>query len=277
MYGFQHVIITGDYTSIKKISIPSNKTLSVGSTYTFNPTLTPKNSGKALIFASSNPKIVKVNKDGKITGMAKGTATITVTTLDGGLKSTCKVTVQDTSVSSITLSKTKLSLNVGDNTTLKAIISPKAAAKETVTWKSSNAKVATVSSSGMVTAKGNGTCSITATVKGKRATATVKVTTKPTPTPKPVPTPTPSPTKIGVISISVKDKLVLIPVGSAIEVAVSIIPGNATNQVLLWDYDSSIIKIENATITALKAGSTTVIIKSADNSKAVAYFTVKVN
>ena len=275
MYGFQHVIITGDYTPIKKISLPSKKTLSIGSTYTFKPTLTPKNAGKALIYTSSNAKVVKVNKDGKITAMSKGSATITVTTIDGGLKSTCKVTVQDTSVSKITLSKTSLSLKVGDSTTLKTTISPKAAAKETVTWKTSNTKVATVSSTGLVKAKGTGTCKITATAKGKSVTATVKVTAKPTP--KPVSTPTPAPTTIGVNTITVKDKFVLIPAGSATEVSVSIIPGNASNQDLLWDYDSSIIKIENTTITALKAGSTTVTVRSAGNSNAVAYFTVKVN
>lgn len=80
------------------------------------------------------------------------------------------------SVSKIVLSKTKLSLKVGDSFILKATVSPSDATDKTLTWKSSNDSVATVDSKGKVTAKGPGTAKITVTAGGKTATCTVTVT-----------------------------------------------------------------------------------------------------
>ena len=48
-----------------------------------------------MTWASSNATIATVDASGKVTGVAKGTATITVTTVDGGKTATCKVTVKD--------------------------------------------------------------------------------------------------------------------------------------------------------------------------------------
>ena len=87
-------------------------------------------------------------------------------------------------VSSVKLNKTKASLSItlekpNPTLKLKATVSPDDAASKAVTWKSSNKKVATVSSSGKVTAQGTGTCRITATAKDgskKKATCTITVT-----------------------------------------------------------------------------------------------------
>ena len=70
------------------------------------------------------------------------------------------------------LSKTKVTMNVGKKTTLKVKNVSKSA---TIKWKSSNKKVATVSSKGKVTAKKAGTAKITATVNGKKCTCKVTV------------------------------------------------------------------------------------------------------
>ncbi len=77
---------------------------------------------------------------------------------------------------SVKMSKTKVSLKVGETTTLKATIKPKNVTDKTVTWKSSNKKVATVDKNGKVTAKKKGTCTITATTSnGKKAKCKVTV------------------------------------------------------------------------------------------------------
>lgn len=78
-------------------------------------------------------------------------------------------------VTSATMNKTSLELTVGSTSELSVTIKPTNATNKTVTWKSSDAKVATVSN-GKVTAIGAGTATITATVDGK--TATTKVTVK---------------------------------------------------------------------------------------------------
>ena len=75
----------------------------------------------------------------------------------------------------ITLDQTSLALNPGGTATLTATVTPDDAEDKTVTWTSSNTRVATVSN-GAVTAAGLGTATITAsTVNGKTATCTVTV------------------------------------------------------------------------------------------------------
>jgi uncharacterized protein YjdB len=82
--------------AIKATSVKLNatkKTLKKGKTYTLKATVAPKNSTDTLTFTSSNAKVVKVSKSGKLTALKKGTATITVKT-SSGKTAKCKVTVK---------------------------------------------------------------------------------------------------------------------------------------------------------------------------------------
>ena len=79
-------------------------------------------------------------------------------------------------VSSIKLSKSSLSLKVGEKSTLTVTINPSNATNKNVTWSSSNKSVATVDSNGKVVAVGPGTAVITAKVGNKTVTCTVTVT-----------------------------------------------------------------------------------------------------
>ena len=82
-------------------------------------------------------------------------------------------------VNKLTLNKTKATLVKDETLTLKATVTPTNAANKAVTWKSSNTKVATVTSSGKVTAKGVGTAIITCTAKdGSGKSATCKITVR---------------------------------------------------------------------------------------------------
>ena len=78
----------------------------------------------------------------------------------------------------VSLNKTKATIYKGKTLQLKATVSPSDATNKAVTWKSSNTKVATVSSTGKVTAKAAGTATITCTTKSGSKKATAKITVK---------------------------------------------------------------------------------------------------
>lgn len=87
---------------------------------------------------------------------------------------TVTTSVPVVAVTSITLSSTTMNLEVGQTGTLTATVKPDNATNKTVTWTTSNDKVATVAN-GVVTAVGKGTATITAAAGGKTATCTVTV------------------------------------------------------------------------------------------------------
>jgi uncharacterized repeat protein (TIGR02543 family) len=97
--------------------------------------------------------------------------------------STTKASTIGVSVKSLTLNASTVNLNIGGTKALKATISPSNAKDKSVTWRSSNDKVASVNTSGIVIAKTTGTASIVCTANGGSgisASCTVTVTTAPT-------------------------------------------------------------------------------------------------
>ena len=153
-----------------KVTITLNKktaTIYKGKTTTLKATVTGAEAAK-VTFTSNNTKVATVNKTtGKVTAKAKGTATITAKY--GDVKVTCKVTFKNPT---LTLSKTSASVKVGKTTKITA----KATPSGKVTYKSSNKKVATVSSNGTIKGIKKGTAKITVTCNG--VSKTVKVTVK---------------------------------------------------------------------------------------------------
>ena len=72
----------------------------VGDEFTLKATIKPADAkNKAVKWESDKTDVATVNNDGKVKGIAAGEATITVTTVDGNKKATCKVTVTESSVS----------------------------------------------------------------------------------------------------------------------------------------------------------------------------------
>lgn len=145
-------------------------------------TLQPADTAKQeLKWASSDKSIATVDKNGKVTALKAGKVTITCKAADNKeIKATCTVTVEDRTVSSITLSKKKVTLKKGKTLNLKIKeIKPLDALNQKVKWTTSNKKVATVDKNGKVTAVGKGTCVITCTAKGNSKTKVeIKITVK---------------------------------------------------------------------------------------------------
>ena len=175
-----------DKVSVESVSLNQTKiTLEKGKTATLVATVKPTNAtNTAVTYKSSNESIAKVDSKGVITAVAKGTATITVTTTDGQKTATCEVTVTEkteagegkVSVESISLNQTKVSLEKGKTTTLVATVKPTNATNKAVTYKSSNESVAKVDSKGVITAVAKGTATITVTTADGQKTATCEVT-----------------------------------------------------------------------------------------------------
>ena len=168
---------------VVKVSLSKKSVVLVkGRSTTVKVTVTPTNAtNKKLKWTTSNSKIATVNQSGKITAKGRGTATIKVMALDGSNKyATIKVTVKQP-VTSVKLNRKSANLKVKGKgkrktVTLKATAYPKNANNKSVSWKSSNTKIATVNRKGKVTAKKKGTCFITATAKdGSKKSAKCKI------------------------------------------------------------------------------------------------------
>ena len=165
------VAVTG--VSLNKTSV----TINVGATTTLTANVTPSNAtNNNITWTSSNTTVATV-ANGIITGKSDGYTTITAKT-NNGKTATCSVKVEkvqnEVAVTGISLNKTSVTLKIGDTITLVPTISPSNATNRTVTWTSSNEKIATVKN-GQITTKRSGTVTITAkTNNGK--TATCKVT-----------------------------------------------------------------------------------------------------
>lgn len=160
--------VTVETPSLNKKSV----TIDTGKT----TTVKLQNSKQKITWESSNKKVAVVSSKGVIKGIKKGTATITAKV--GGKKYTCVVTVKTPiiAVKSIALSSELLKLEKGKTYALKATVSPSNATDSKVTWKSSDATVASVDSKGNVTAKATGVATITASAGKAKATCKVIVT-----------------------------------------------------------------------------------------------------
>ena len=160
--------VTVGYVKLDK----TEATIMKDKTTTLSATVYPSSlTDKSVKWESSNNAVATVTSAGKVKGVEAGTATITCTSSSTGTKATCKVTVV-----CVDLNKTKAIIEKGKTMTLKATVTPETLADKSVTWKSSNTKVAKVSSAGKVKGVKAGTATITCTSNLTGAKATCKVT-----------------------------------------------------------------------------------------------------
>lgn len=162
------VTVSSSGITLSQYSITS---LYAGESVTISATTSP--SGQSVAWSSSNTRVATVS-NGRITAVGAGGATITASFSYGGTtySESCSVTVREVSVS---ISSSSETLMLGEDTTLRATTSP---IGQSVTWSSSNTRVATVNSNGRVTAVGSGSATITAdiSVNGQSYTDTCRVT-----------------------------------------------------------------------------------------------------
>ena len=157
-------------TSIKFSS--TVKAIEVGESVQLIPTVLPANAEYTLTWSISDKSIATISQDGLLTGKSAGAADLKVKA-DNGVYAMLRVVVSEPKPTSVSVSPSSVTLTEGQSRYLTATVYP-SNASQLVTWTSSNANIASISSSGKVTAVNAGTAIITAkTSNGKSATCTV--------------------------------------------------------------------------------------------------------
>lgn len=217
---------------------------------------------KKVIWTSSNKKVATVSSSGKVKAKKNGKAKITAKLKGTKVKVTCKIIV-GTPVSSVKLNKRTATLKAGEKLRLTAAVSPKKATTKKVTYKSSQASVASVSASGVVTALRPGTAKITATTAdgtGKSAVCNIKV-------------------ENGVIAVSkvnLSDSALSLTPGQTKKITAAVEPANATNKELAWTSSNTDVVTVDKTGTVKAVGEGTAAIKVSASNGVSASCSVKV-
>lgn len=177
-----------DNSDIKTVAVESvslDKTEAVlkeKETVKLNATVLPENAdNKNVHFTSDNDAVATVDDNGLVTALSSGEAVITVITEDGKKTAKCKITVEKEIIQlkTITITNAPAELEKGAQVQLGIKYIPdNTTQSKSVEWKTSDASVAVVSSTGLVTAKKTGTVTITAVSKADssiQSKVTIKV------------------------------------------------------------------------------------------------------
>ncbi|MCR5760226.1 MAG: Ig-like domain-containing protein [Bacteroidales bacterium] len=160
-------------------SITLDKTtleLTVGGTATLTATVKPDNAtDKTVTWSCDNTGVATV-ADGVVTAVAEGTAKVTAKAGDATAVCTVTVKADVVKVTEITINEVDFSLGIGDTKALTVTVKPDNATDKSVTWSSDQPGVATVSSTGVVTAVAAGNAKITAKANGGDVSDFVNVT-----------------------------------------------------------------------------------------------------
>ena len=241
---------------VTDVTIDETASLEVGATKKLTATIAPSDaSNQSVTWSSDNTSVATVEGDGTVKGIAPGTATITVTTADGGKTDTCSVTVTaaNVTVESVTLDKSTLELEVEGTAILQATVNPSNATNRTVAWTSSDSTIATVDNNGKVTAAKAGTATITAKAGGKTAACTVTVKAK---------------TAASEESITVKPATVTVEIGKTTVLGVTFTPDNVADKTITWkSSDESKATVDSKGCVTAKAEGTVTITATSKNGK----------
>ena len=227
-----------DTCQVAVSSVLMNYALSTGSTMEMTAAVSP--TGNTAVWTSDKPGVAEVDDTGKVTAKSPGLAMVKVTA--GGVSQTVGVAVYDQTVTSVKLSRASVDLTVDDSIGLTAYVDPDGAVNKDVTWTSDDEDVATVNSSGKVTAVGKGNTTVTAQSGGQLASCTIEVT-------------------LPVASVSIGSSSKKMLLNETADITATVSPSEATHADITWtSSDESIVTVDiTGKVTAEGFGSTTVI------------------
>ncbi|MBO4245750.1 MAG: Ig-like domain-containing protein [Bacilli bacterium] len=254
-----------------------------------------------ITYKSSDNSVATVDQNGVITGVSNGKTKVTVS-VDGVDQATSDVNVDNTNTKTITntnktstgntdnttkttktntdnkktennkpktIKVTSVTTNVavkkmivGDSFKLEAYVNPSNATNKTVTWSSSNTKVATVDQKGNVKAikAGSAVISVVSKDGNKSATCKIDVASK----------------TVDVESVGIVNKQVTLQVGAEATIDVSVLPSNATNKTITWSSSNTNVATvdKNGKVKAIAIGSADIVAKSNNGKTAMSKVTV---
>lgn len=244
-------------------SVGLNKTsleMVEGDTETLTATVLPDDAtDKTVTWASSNERIVTV-KGGVVSAISPGEATVSAQA--GDKTGICLITVQKkyVAVESVELDKTELSLFVDESATLTAIVKPDGATDQSVSWKSSDEKVAKVSSFGEIQAIGVGKATITVTTMDGGKTASCSVEVK---------------NRVESITITAPNGEKEISIGSTLQLKVTVTPEGLSDTETEWkSSNTSVATVSTDGLVTAKSKGTvtiTVTVKNGSETKTATY------
>lgn len=203
-----------------------------------------------ITYESSNPSVVTCDKQGVLTAVGSGSAEITAT-LSNGVYTSCTVTVEPIAA---TLNKTAATVGVGEQFVLTATVT---GTSEPPVFQTSNPAVAEVGTDGTVTAKGIGTASIYLTVAGEQPAA-CEITVKAAPA-----------------SISLNKTNLTLGVGEKFNLNSGVNSGAASSIRSYTSSNPAVATVPGSIVTAKKAGTTTITVKTYNGKTATCKVTVK--
>ena len=231
----------------------SNLTLPKNGSQVLTPTIAPTGATtKDVTWSSSNGNVATVDASGRVTAVGVGTCTITCAATDGSdVTATCEVTVWD-----LVLSASSLSIELNQSQKLNVSTNPSSIPVPNVTWTTSNASVATVNSSGRVSAVGYGSCVISCSANdGSGIVATCQVT---------VP--------VRVTGISLSANSLTLPKGNNQTLTATIAPVEAVSFGVVWtSSDLNVATVDaSGRVTAVGAGTCTITCAATGGSSVTA-------
>jgi uncharacterized protein YjdB len=238
---------------IKSITLnPSVISTVPGSMLTIQASIDPSNAtDKTVLWKSSDPSVATV-ATGVVNALSVGSAVITASNSDGTVKAACAVTVNPVSVTSIDITESSVNMYVGDTHTLSASILPADATDATITWTSSDSTVASVSSSGKITALKKGAATVTAKANGGSCSDTCSVTVSAVP--------------VSGISITDPSGSLVIPAQTGYQIVWSVSPSNAGDTSVSWlSGDNSVATVsDSGYVTGVTQGNAIITVKTND-------------
>jgi len=167
--------VTVVYASVQSVSVnPATMSLYIGEKGKLTATVLPDYvKDKTVTWASADETVATVSQTGEVTAIGLGTVEITATSGDKTGK--CTVSVISKTVTSVTIDKTALSMNLFESEKLTATVTPADAEDGELEWSSSDPEVASVDENGNISSLKPGTAVITAKAGSKSATCNVSV------------------------------------------------------------------------------------------------------
>ena len=251
---------------VSKVDIDmDDAVMEVGDNVQFTATVLPEDASNSTVkWSSSKPEVAEVTEDGEVKALSVGTAVIKAVAADGsGASDSCRVTVKLKKAEKVTIDRAEVEIEIASVCKLNATVEPEYTADRSVTWESSDSRVATVDAEGTVTAVSVGTATVTATTNdGTGLFASCAITVIPK----------------RVKSISLDCEELTLKRGTSERLTVTVLPEDAGDRSVTWtSSDERIVTVDTeGVVTAVSAGTATVTATTNDGTDLTASCVVTV-